>query len=167
MHIPPYYRKPGWQRFFAGAFFGGIISYLILIYMYGTMYEQLLTENMEINSELSDLKKENEALLKDKEDLSEKQREPLTVSSISIRIVEGESLKMDRLIELQLEGMLKEEISHLIGQEIEMITKSDQLLESAIENKGFTIEDVNYYFEVKKITIASELEINVIPKLSN
>ncbi|MFC4022551.1 sporulation membrane protein YtrI [Oceanobacillus longus] len=167
MHIPPYHRKTTWQRFFAGAFFGGFIAYFILIYMYGTMYEELLAENMEFTSQIRDLKDQNEALLKDKEDLDEKSREPLTVSSIVITIVEGDQLKMDRLIELQLEEMIIEEINHLVGEEVDMINKSDQLLLSAIENKGFTIEDVTYYFEVNKLTIASELEVSVIPKLSN
>ncbi|WP_067730505.1 sporulation membrane protein YtrI [Oceanobacillus damuensis] len=169
MHVPPYHKQPTWQRFFAGAFFGAFVSYFILIYMYGTMYENLLAENMEMTSQINDLKDQNEALLQDKEDLSEKSREPLTVSTIIIRIAEaeGESLKMDRLIELQLEEMIKEEINHLVGQEIAIISKSDRLLLSAIENRGFTIEDVTYYFEVKKLTISQELEVDVIPKLAN
>ncbi|WP_010651142.1 sporulation membrane protein YtrI [Oceanobacillus massiliensis] len=167
MHIPPYHRQATWKRFFAGAFFGGIIAYFILIYMYGTMYEKLLAENMELTSQLGDLKDQNEALLKDKEDLNEKTKAPLTVSSIDIKIAEGEQLKMDRLIELQLEEMVKEEIDHLIGQEVATISKSDQLLLSAIENKGFTIDDFTYYFEVKKMTIATEMEVTVSPRLSD
>ncbi|WP_087971900.1 sporulation membrane protein YtrI [Oceanobacillus rekensis] len=167
MHIPPYHRNSTWQRFFVGAFFGSIISYFILIYMYGTMYEERLTENMELASELRELKIQNEALLKDKEDLDEKSQEPLSVSSISITIHEGEQLKIDRLIEIQLEELIIEEVNHLVGQEIEVINKSDQLLISAIENKGFTIEDVTYYFEINKLYISPELKISVIPKLSS
>lgn len=167
MHIPPYYRRSTWQRFFVGAFFGSIISYFVLIYMYGTMYEERLAENMELASELRELKDQNAALLKDKKDLDEKSQEPLTVSSIAININEGEQLKIDRLIEIQLEEMIIEEINHLIGQEVAIINKSDQLLLSAIENKGFTIEDVTYYFDINKLMIAPEMEISVIPKLSN
>jgi hypothetical protein len=165
MHIPPYHRKSTWQRFFVGAFFGSIISYFILIYMYGTMYEERLAENMELASELRELKIQNEALLKDKEDLDEKSREPLSVSSIAITINEGEQLKIDRLIEIQLEEMIIEEVNHLVGQEITVIDKIDQLLMSSIENKGFTIEDITYYFEINKLTIAPELKISVTPKL--
>lgn len=167
MHIPPYYRRSTWQRFFVGVFFGSIISYFVLIYMYGTMYEERLAENMELASELRELKDQNAALLKDKKDLDEKSQEPLTVSSIAININEGEQLKIDRLIEIQLEEMIIEEINHLIGQEVAIINKSDQLLVSAIENKGFTIEDVTYYFDINKLMIAAEMEISVIPKLSS
>ncbi|WP_339228377.1 sporulation membrane protein YtrI [Oceanobacillus sp. FSL K6-2867] len=167
MHIPPYHKKPSWQLFFTGAFVGGIIAYFILIYMYGTMYEELLGENLELTSQVNDLTEQNQALLKDKEDLSEKSDEPLTVKSITVTIVEGERLKLDRLIEHQLEEMVKEQISHIIGQEIEIINKSDRLLQSTIENKEFTVDDFTYYFEVKKLTITSDLKIDVIPQLSN
>ncbi|MEK3908919.1 sporulation membrane protein YtrI [Oceanobacillus sp. FSL W7-1309] len=167
MHIPPYHKKPSWQLFFAGAFIGGIIAYFILIYMYGTMYEELLAENLELSSQVNDLKEQNAALLQDKEDLSEKSEEPLTINSISVTIVDGERLKLDRLIEHQLEEMVKEQISHIIGQEISIIDKSDQLLQSTIENKGFTIDDFTYYFEVKKLTISMDLKIEIIPQLSN
>ena len=167
MHIPPYHKKPSWQLFFAGAFIGGIIAYFILIYMYGTMYEELLAENLELSSQVNDLKEQNAALLQDKEDLSEKSEEPLTINSISVTIVDGERLKLDWLIEHQLEEMVKEQISHIIGQEISIIDKSDQLLQSTIENKGFTIDDFTYYFEVKKLTISTDLKIEIIPQLSN
>ncbi|MBP2077345.1 sporulation membrane protein YtrI [Oceanobacillus polygoni] len=167
MHIPPYHKKPTWQLFFTGAFVGGIIAYFILIYMYGTMYEELLGENLELTSQVNDLKEQNEALLKDKEDLSEKSEQPSTVNSISVTIVEGDRLKLDRLIEHQLEEMIKEQISHVIGQEIAIIDKSDRLLQSTIENKAFTIDDFTYYFQVKKLVITSDLKIEVIPQLSN
>ena len=135
--------------------------------MYGTMYEELLAENLELSSQVNDLKEQNAALLQDKEDLSEKSEEPLTINSISVTIVDGERLKLDRLIEHQLEEMVKEQISHIIGQEISIIDKSDQLLQSTIENKGFTIDDFTYYFEVKKLTISMDLKIEIIPHLSN
>lgn len=135
--------------------------------MYGTMYEELLAENLELSSQVNDLKEQNAALLQDKEDLSEKSEEPLTINSISVTIVDGERLKLDRLIEHQLEEMVKEQISHIIGQEISIIDKSDQLLQSTIENKGFTIDDFTYYFEVKKLTISMDLKIEIIPQLSN
>jgi len=167
MHIPPYHKKAGWQRFFAGVFFGGIIAYFILLYMYGTMYEELIAENLALTSELSDLKLQNQALLSDKEDLTEKSQQPLTVSTIEVTIENNEQIKMDLLIEQQLEDMLKEEINHLIGQEIAIVTKSDQLLISTIENKRFTVDEITYFFDVRVLTIATELKIIVSPKLSD
>lgn len=56
MHIPPYHKKKSWQRFFVGTFFGGVIAYCILLYMYGSMYENLLKQNLELHSQVSTLK---------------------------------------------------------------------------------------------------------------
>ena len=39
MRIPPYHRTPTWQRFFAGAALGGLISWVIFFYMHGVQQE--------------------------------------------------------------------------------------------------------------------------------
>ena len=163
MHIPPYHKKPSWQRFFAGLFFGGIISYGVFIFMYGTMYEKLLAENYILSSQVRELEEQNDALLKDKKENDERSNMPITISSIDIAIEGGEQLRMDRLIEHQLEEMIKEEVANLIGQEVEIVSQSDQLLISTIENKGYKLDDFTYHFRVLKLTIATELKITVTP----
>lgn len=40
MRIPPYYRRPSWQRFFAGMAIGGAISWCIFIYIFGVWQEK-------------------------------------------------------------------------------------------------------------------------------
>ncbi|MFD1851910.1 sporulation membrane protein YtrI [Oceanobacillus bengalensis] len=168
MHIPPYHKKPSWQLFIVGAAFGAIISYFVLIYMYGSMYEALMEENLELQSENNDLNTQNEALLADNENLNEETNKEPTVESIEVEIVNGEKLKLDRLIMHELQEMIKEEINHLIGEDISIIAKSDFLLERAIENKGFTIEDFTYYFDIRKLKlISSTLELTLDAKLTN
>ena len=39
MRIPPYYRKPTWQQFFAGMAIGGVISWFIFFYIFGVWQE--------------------------------------------------------------------------------------------------------------------------------
>ena len=39
MRIPPYYRKPTWQHFFAGMAIGGVISWFIFLYIFGVWQE--------------------------------------------------------------------------------------------------------------------------------
>ncbi len=46
MHIPPYYKRPSFQRFFAGICIGTIIGYLIFIYMFGELQEKWIEENL-------------------------------------------------------------------------------------------------------------------------
>lgn len=164
MHIPPYHKKPTWRHFFAGVFFGSIIGYLVVIYMYGTMYQDLLQENIALTSDVNELRTQNNALLQDREDQDEELNQPLTVSSIEITIEEPERLRMDLLIQDQLKSVIREEIDHLIGQDIATLDNADQLLYSTIENKGFELDDVTYYFTVQKIAITQVLKIVLYPE---
>lgn len=155
MHIPPYHKKTTWQRFFAGALVGGIIAYIIFIFMYGTMYEDQLKENLELTSQVNDLKNQNEALLKDTENL----KAPVTVSVIDITIENAEEISLDSLVVPKLEELVKDEISHITGQSVSIVDEIDQLLISAIENKEYTIDDLRYQFTVRKLTISETVKV--------
>lgn len=155
MHIPPYHKKKTWQRFFAGSLVGGIIAYIIFIFMYGTMYENQLKENLELTSQVNDLKNQNEALLKDTENL----KTPVTVSVIDITIENAEEISLDSLAVPKLEELVKDEISHITGQSVSIVDEIDQLLISAIENKEYTIDDLRYQFTVRKLTISETVKV--------
>ncbi|MFZ3578191.1 sporulation membrane protein YtrI [Virgibacillus sp. DJP39] len=161
MHIPPYHKRKSWQRFLVGTFFGGLIAYCILIYMYGSMYEQLLEQNLELQSQVDDLKDENNALLKDKEDLSQQTKESDTVKKIEIRIDNEKEVKMDTLIVHQLEKLIKKEISHIVGQDKDIVSDSERLLESTIENKSFRIDEMTYQFTVIKTSITDTVKLTL------
>ncbi|GIO22402.1 sporulation membrane protein YtrI [Oceanobacillus sp. J11TS1] len=163
MHVPPYHKKPGWQLIFVGFFFGSIISYIIFIYMYGTMYDEILKENIELSNEVTELQHTNQTLLKDKEDLSEQTKQPLTISKITIQIEDPDSAKIDLLMQDQLRALIHEEINHVIGEEVELISRSDQLLTSTIENKAFTLDGLSFYFVVQRIVYGPELKISILP----
>lgn len=164
MHVPPYHKKTGWQFILSGAFFGSILAYIVFIYMYGTMYEDILKENLELSNEVSELKQTNQALLKDKEDLSEQSKRPLTISTITIQIEDPESVKIDLLMQDQLQGLIHEEIHHVLGEEVQLISQSSQLLISTIENKAFLLDGMNYRFTVRQITFGPELRITLLPE---
>ncbi|CDO01641.1 Sporulation membrane protein YtrI [Oceanobacillus picturae] len=155
MHIPPYHKKKTWQRFFAGSLVGGIIAYIIFIFMHGTMYENQLKENLELTSQVNDLKNQNEALLKDTENL----KTPVTVSAIDITIENAEEISLDSLVVPKLEELVKDEISHITGQSVSIVDEIDQLLISAIENKEYTIDDIHYQFTVRKLTISETVKV--------
>src|SRR5690625_6567404 len=94
MHIYPYHRKKTWQRFLLGALFGAIIAYTLFSFMHGKMYEQLLSENIQLKSTIRQVEKQNEALLEDKENLED---HTLTVRSIAIRSEEHTSELQSRV----------------------------------------------------------------------
>src|SRR5699024_12371494 len=70
--VSPYHKKRNWQIMITGIWIGAIIGYIILIFMYGRMYEQTLTDQVRMQTEISELERQNKALLEDKEDLEEK-----------------------------------------------------------------------------------------------
>ncbi|GIO27817.1 sporulation membrane protein YtrI [Ornithinibacillus bavariensis] len=159
MHVPPYYKRPGWQRFFVGMFFGALLSYWVVLFMYGTMYERQIKENSSIQAELDDAQDKINALMKDNQDLNEKSKKPVTINEIVLEIINAEDLKIDRLLLLQLESLVKEEIKDVFGKDIQAISDSDILLISAIENKSFKVDDFTYSFEIKRLIISSTIRI--------
>ena len=167
MHVPRYHKKPGWQRFLVGIFFGALISYWVVLYMYGTMYERLLEENSEIQEKLEDAENKVLALEKDKADLNEKSKQKITVEEIDLEILNATDLKIDHLLQLQLESLVKEEIKNIIGKDIQSIGESYSLLFSAIENKTFQVDDFTYYFVMESLVIAPTVRIIVKAKISN
>ena len=40
MRVPPYARDPGWQRFFAGAAIGAIVSWIVFSQIFGILQEK-------------------------------------------------------------------------------------------------------------------------------
>ncbi|ASN05009.1 sporulation membrane protein YtrI [Virgibacillus necropolis] len=161
MHIPPYYKKKSWQRFLVGTFFGAVIGYCVLLYMYGNMYEDLLEQTIELQSKVDALQDQNKALLQDKEDLNQQTKESDTVKTIEISISNEAELKMDKLIVHQLEVLIKEEISHIIGQDVDTVAESIELLESTIENKSFDVDDMTYKFTTIKTSITDEVKLTL------
>src|SRR5690625_162780 len=165
MHVTPYHKKKHWQRFLFGVFIGGIIAYCILIFMYGSMYEELVKESYDLQAEVTELKQQNDAFLQDNKDINEKNKERLTVNQIEVEISNADEFKLDRLSISQLNEMIKNEINHIIGQDIDVVSDSEQLLQSTIENKQFSVDELTYYFEIEKLTISKTVKLIMVEKL--
>lgn len=166
MHIPPYHKKKSVQRFLAGTFAGAVIAYLLFVYMHGSMYSHLLEENRDLKSEVTELRNQNEALLEDNENLGEKSKEPIKVETIDITITNEEDLS-DSLIIHDLEELIREEITHIVGKNVSIISESDDLLKATIEGKDFTVDDFTYQFTVETLVIHQTVKIAVKADISN
>lgn len=167
MHIPPYLKNKSWQRFFLGIATGSVIAYALFIFMYGSMYERLFEKNLSLQSQVSELDSQNEALSEDKKAIDEENKERLTVERIEIFISNADKLHLDRLIIHQLDDMIKKEINHIIGNDIRTVAESGKLLQSTIQNKEFSIDDFTYNFEVETMTISNTVELTLIAKISS
>ncbi|NWO13038.1 sporulation membrane protein YtrI [Virgibacillus sp.] len=166
MHIPPYHKKVTWQRFFVGVMVGGVIAYCILLYMYGTMYEDLIIRTNHMQSEISQLRNQNESLLADNDELNEKSVKQVAIESISFTVENTEELRIDRLIAGKLEELVQEELKHIIGKDLSIIAESDSLIVASLENKTFTVKEFDYTLSVNKLIISNNIKIMANAKRS-
>ncbi|WP_186578390.1 sporulation membrane protein YtrI [Aquibacillus kalidii] len=147
MHIPPYYKKESWQRFFAGTFFGGIIAFIVFIYMYGQLYENWVEENINLRARVNELETNNKVLEENKKEADKQSQQQLSIDEITISIQNLKELKLekDSLMKHQLEQAIKEEIIHIIGQDVQSVADNYQLLISTIENKTYKIDNLSEF----------------------
>ncbi|MBO1003390.1 sporulation membrane protein YtrI [Pseudogracilibacillus auburnensis] len=164
MHVPPYHKKRSWQILIIGILIGSVIAYLVLAYMYGKMYENVLSDRIQLQSKITELERQNEALLHDKEELEE--QKTISIHSIDIEFMNKEDMRFDRLITHQLEDLIKQEINDIIGKDVKSVAENDDLLVTVIENKTFTIDDLSYQFEVKKLYISEQVKLSLHVKLA-
>ncbi|MRH42869.1 hypothetical protein GH741_09240 [Aquibacillus halophilus] len=161
MHIPPYYKKESWQRFFAGTFIGAIVAFIVFIYMYGQLYERWVEENLNLRSQLSKLEDSYNILEESKQELDEQSKQKVTVNTIEINIDNERELKLDSLIVHQLQELMRNEIKDVVGKDINSLAENYQLLTSTIENKRYKVDGFIYNAKVKQLFVTSTLTISV------
>lgn len=161
MHIPPVYKRPSWQRFLIGVVVGVVVAYVIMLFMYGTIYEQIVQENSELRASNKELTNFNDALLEDKEEAEEQEAKPYTIEQIDIMIENEKELRLDRLATHQLEELITDEIDIIIGKSVQSTAENNELLIAAIENKTFKIDGFSYSFEVSRFILYSTVKITL------
>jgi hypothetical protein len=168
MRIPPYYEKGSWQRFFAGGVVGGILSWIIFAYMFGVYQDIQIKHITKQAEEIRKLKANIEIWQEDYKKLNEENQKGITLQEINVKLINAEKYKFDSLRKLDLESKVREDISHLIAKEISTIYDDQDLIERAIENRSFTIDDKDYQLEVRGIYLLyTNLEIQVAMKFKN
>lgn len=167
MHIPPYYKRKEWQRFLAGLFTGAIFAYFVFIYMYGQLYENWVEENLSLRTELQELQANYKLLEENNAELDQKYQQRLRVSSIEIIILNEEEFRLDRFILRDLEDMIKQEASEILGKEVSSVTENHSLLLRTVENKVYEIDGFRYQAEVKYLFINETSEIHIELKQAN
>nr|WP_289036848.1 sporulation membrane protein YtrI [uncultured Allobacillus sp.] len=161
MHIPPYYKKRTWQSFFLGVLAGVIIGYLFFLFVYGKHTERWIEENMEIRTELKQVKQENDLLKQDKENLNEKHEEKLTIQSFEINLSNAKDLELDRFTEYELIEKIEDELNPVIGRNIASVSEQRDLLIRTIENQTYHVRDINYSVKISHLTVAPILVVTV------
>lgn len=168
MRIPPYYEKGSWQRFFAGAVIGAIISWIMFAYMFGVYQDTQIKHISKQAQEIKNLQEDIKIWQEDYKKLNEENQKGLTLQEINVKLTNAELYKFDTFRQYQLESEARKELNHLIAKEITTIYESQELIERVIENKTFSIDDKDYQLEVREIYLLyTELEVQVSVKFKD
>ncbi|CAM3920200.1 sporulation membrane protein YtrI [Lederbergia lenta] len=168
MRIPPLYRKPTWQRFFAGAAVGGCISWVIFLFMFGTLQEK---HSMLIDNQAA-LIKELQAKIKiwqdDYQDLNEQNLEMLTIQEIQVKLTHYEKYNInDKQSISSIEEAVKEDLQPLLAKELDSVYKNRDIIKKTIENKTMNINGKRYKLLVTGIHYFTTISIEVELKLAD
>lgn len=162
MRIPPYYHKPSWQVFFSGMAIGGLISWGIFLYIFGTWQEQQSEEIQKQKDVIKELTDEKNIWQDEFKELNKRNLEKMTVQEIKIQVINSDKYDLDPLSVYQIEDEVKEDLNMiLLAKEIESVYKSSELLRRAVENKVVKVNDKRYRLEIKEIFIYTTLSISV------
>ena len=161
MRIPPYYRRPSWQRFFAGMAVGGIISWCIFLYFFGVLQEEDSKLLQKQEKDIAELKNDIKIWQEDYEQLNKQNLEKITVQDIKIKITNWEKYKFDQLSVFQTEEEVREDIKLALAKDLETVAESKDLIRKIIENKPIKLNDKRYKLTVKEMVIYTTLSIQL------
>ncbi|GAB2569809.1 sporulation membrane protein YtrI [Gracilibacillus alcaliphilus] len=169
MHIPPYYKRPGWQRFLAGIACGTIIGYFIFLYMFGSFQERWIEENLTLRTRYQELNQNYKTLLENHRALDQQTKEGVGIKEIKIDFLNLEQLRMenDRLMIHQLEEAITLEAGQAIGKKVQDMDESIDFLIATIENKTFRIDDFQFQAEISRIIISETLYLSIELSIAN
>ncbi|SFM08067.1 hypothetical protein SAMN04487943_107180 [Gracilibacillus orientalis] len=169
MHIPPYHKRPSWQRFLAGVAIGTIIGYIIFIYMFGELQEKWIEENLALRGDLQNLNQSYENLRKNHETLDQQTKKGLQVKEINIEFLNLKELNIDndRIMIQQLEEAVRTEAAHAVGKNINDMADSIDLLIATIENKTINIDDFKFQAEIQRIIVSETLYLSIQLKMAD
>ncbi|MBT2643947.1 sporulation protein [Bacillus sp. ISL-41] len=162
MRIPPYYRRPEWQRFFSGMAIGALLSWVLFLYINGVWMEKQAKKIEQQKDEIADLKSDIQIWMEDYEELNKKNQENLTVQEIKVKIVNDKKYKqLDTLSIYEIEEETKGQLNMLLAKDLDSVFKSRDLITKVIENKSIKVNDKRYKLKIKSMVIYTSVSIQV------
>ncbi|MDQ0270103.1 sporulation membrane protein YtrI [Cytobacillus purgationiresistens] len=165
MRIPPYYRKPSWQRFFAGMAIGAVISWCIFVYIYGEWQEKYSLEIRSQKDTIEELTDEKKIWQEEFKKLNKENQKLLTVQEIIVKITNDDEAvskyKLDLYSLYETEDKVREDISMMIAKDINTVSQSSELIKRIIENKTHQLNGKRYRVKIKSMVIYTTLTIKV------
>jgi len=161
MRVPPYYRKPSWQRFFSGMAIGAALSWVLFLYFNGVLMEKNSKTIHEQKDKIAELEEDIKIWQDDYAELNKKNEEKLTVQEIKVKIVNDKKYKLDALSIYEIEEQTKSDLNILLAKDLDSVFKSRELITKLIENKTIPINDKRYKLKIKSMVIYTSVSIQV------
>ncbi|MBW3111734.1 MULTISPECIES: sporulation membrane protein YtrI [Bacillaceae] len=161
MRIPPFYRLPSWQRFFAGMVVGGIISWMIFLFMFGTMHEKQALKIEEQKNDISKLKNTLSYLQEEYKQLNQENENELVIQEVKIKIINTTKTKVELLGIHETEDKLSEDLRSLLTKDLETVYGNKELIKKIIENKTVKLNDKNFRLKVKEMYFFTTTQITL------
>lgn len=161
MRIPPLYRYPSWQRFFAGAAIGGVISWCIFLYIFGFWQDKHTKIIHKQQEDIADLKKDISIWQEEYKAANKRNIEKITVQKIDVKITNWKKYNIDSFSAFQVEDSVKEDIRMALAKDLDTVYTSRDLIKKIIENKTVKISGKRYKLEVKEMVIYTTLSIRL------
>ncbi|GIN22079.1 MAG TPA: sporulation protein [Bacillus bacterium] len=168
MRIPPLYRHPVWQRFFAGAAVGGCISWLVFLFMFGTIQQKNSTIIERQAIRIKELNGYIQILEEDYQKLNQKNEDMLTIQEIEVKIQNFERYGIkDRLGIYKAEESVKEDLRSLIAKDLTTVYKNKEVIKKTVENKTLNINGKQYRLIVKELYFYTTISLVLEMKLAD
>ncbi|MFJ7753395.1 sporulation membrane protein YtrI [Peribacillus muralis] len=161
MRIPPYHRAPTWQRFFAGAALGALLSWVMFFYMHGVQQEKQILTLHEQREDIKDLNDKIAIWEQDYKKLNQQNEEILTIQEVEVLITNGKDYSLDNLSVAEAEDLIEDDLSSLLAKDVASVYNGKMLLKKSIENKIMTINKKRYKLEVAEIMFYTKMNIEI------
>lgn len=161
MRIPSHYQNPGWQRFFAGAAMGAIVSWLVFLFLFGVLQEGQVKLIKEQQDKLNDLNHRYNILIEDHEKLNEQTKNKLKIQDFKVEIINYEKFMLDSLSKHNLIDAVVKDLNHLIAKDTKSVSENKELLQKAIENKVYELDEKKYRLRIYSVYFDTTLELSL------
>lgn len=161
MRIPPYYHSPVLRQLLACIITGGIVGFLVCLFLLGESEEHHLHKIREQDVIIQSLEKERTLLLKEQLENNQALEKKMTIQSILVHVTAKKPLLIDRLIKLELERQMTDELSSLINNDLSSVAENRDLIYKTIENHTFIINNVPYICRIQNLIIYTDCVIDV------
>ncbi|WP_203361493.1 sporulation membrane protein YtrI [Bacillus sp. REN10] len=164
MRVPVFHKRQRRKWLLSGAVIGSCISWLLFLYMFGSLQErQAITIEMQKN-EIRDLTQHLEIWQEEYKQLNKKNLHKLTVQEVKIEIKNYEKYGINDAQSIyEIQESIKEDLSVLYAKDLETVYSQKELLRQTIENKTIKINQKSYSLHVKEwlfhTTIQVQLEL--------